>query len=71
MFAKIDVNGANRHPLYQYLTSQPTQPEGPGDIGWNFAKFLIDRDGNVVARFTPPTAPVSEEVVGAVEKLLG
>jgi glutathione peroxidase len=70
MFAKIDVNGANRHPLYEHLTSQPTQPDGPGDIGWNFAKFLVDRDGKVVARFAPPTAPVSEEVVGAIEKLL-
>ena len=71
MFAKIDVNGANRDPLYAYLTSQPTQPEGPGDIGWNFAKFLVDRDGKVIARFSPPTTPVSEEVVSAVEKLLG
>ena len=71
MFAKIDVNGANRHPLYEYLTAQPTQPDGAGDIGWNFAKFLIDRDGNVAARFAPQTAPVSDEVVTAVEKLLG
>jgi glutathione peroxidase len=71
MFAKIDVNGANRDPLYAYLTSQSTQPDGAGDIGWNFAKFLVDRDGKVVARFAPPTAPVSEEVVSAVEKVLG
>jgi glutathione peroxidase len=71
MFAKIDVNGPQRHPLYEYLTAQPTQPDGPGDIGWNFAKFLIDRDGNVAARFAPPTAPVSEEVVSKIEKLLG
>ena len=71
MFAKIDVNGPTRHPLYAYLTGQPTQPDGPGDIVWNFAKFLVDRHGNVAARFAPPTAPVSEEVVSAVEKLLG
>jgi glutathione peroxidase len=71
MFAKIDVNGAARHPLYGYLTAQPTQPDGPGDISWNFSKFLIDRSGNVAARFAPPTAPVSEEVVSAIENLLG
>jgi len=71
MFAKIDVNGPQRHPLYAYLTAQPTQPDGPGDITWNFAKFLVDRSGTVAARFVPPTAPVSEEVVSAIEKLLG
>ena len=70
MFAKIDVNGPARHPLYAHLTAQPTQPDGPGDIQWNFAKFLIDRHGNVAARFAPPTKPASEEVVGAVERLL-
>jgi glutathione peroxidase len=70
MFAKIDVNGPNRHPLYAYLTEQATQPDGPGDIQWNFAKFLIDRKGNVAARFAPATAPVSEEIVGAIEGLL-
>ena len=70
MFAKIDVNGGQRHPLYTFLTVQPTQPDGPGDIQWNFAKFLIDRSGQVAARFAPPTAPVSEEIVGAIEKAL-
>ena len=70
MFAKIEVNGANRHPLYEFLTAQATQPDGPGDIVWNFAKFLIDRSGNVVARFAPPTKPVSEEIVSAIEKVL-
>lgn len=70
MFAKIDVNGAARHPLYAFLSAQPTQPDGPGDIQWNFAKFLIDRTGAVVARFAPPTKPVSDEIVSAIEKLL-
>lgn len=70
MFAKIDVNGGTRHPLYAFLTEQPTQPDGPGDIQWNFAKFLIDRSGKVVARFAPPTKPVSDEIVSAIEKLL-
>ena len=70
MFAKIDVNGATRHPLYAFLTAQATQPDGPGDIQWNFAKFLIDRSGNVAARFAPTAAPVSEEIVEAIERAL-
>lgn len=70
MFAKIDVNGGTCHPLYAFLTEQPTQPDGPGDIQWNFAKFLIDRSGKVTARFAPPTAPVSEEIVSAIETVL-
>jgi len=70
MFAKIDVNGDSRHPLYAFLTAQPTQPDGPGDIGWNFAKFLIDRSGKVSARFAPTVAPASEEIVGAIEAAL-
>jgi glutathione peroxidase len=70
LFAKVDVNGQNRHPLYEYLTEQATQPDSAGDIQWNFAKFLVDRTGQVVARFAPPTAPASEEIVGAIEKVL-
>ena len=69
-FAKIDVNGTARNPLYAFLTALSTQPDGPGDIQWNFAKFLIDRSGRVAARFAPPTKPVSDEIVGAIEKLL-
>src|SRR4051794_33756020 len=71
MFAKVDVNGAKRHPLYEFLTSAQSSPDGAGDIQWNFAKFLVDRSGNVVARFGPATAPVSGDVVGALEKQLG
>ncbi len=70
MFAKIDVNGATRHALYSFLTTQPTQPDGPGDIQWNFAKFLIDRSGKVAARFAPTTAPASDELVSAIETAL-
>ena len=70
MFAKIEVNGADRHPLYAFLTGQQTAPEGPGDIQWNFAKFLVDRSGAVVARFAPPTEPASEEVIAAIEQVL-
>ncbi|MBI3785057.1 MAG: glutathione peroxidase [Deltaproteobacteria bacterium] len=70
MFSKIDVNGPGKHALYDHLTRQPTQPDGPGDIQWNFAKFLIDRSGQVAARFAPTVAPVSEELVSAIEKAL-
>jgi glutathione peroxidase len=71
MFGKIDVNGPNRHPLYAFLTGEATTPDGPGDVKWNFAKFLIDRQGKVAARFSPTAAPVSEEIVSALEQKLG
>jgi glutathione peroxidase len=71
MFSKIDVNGGDRHPLYTWLTSASTAPDGPGDIQWNFAKFVIDKHGNVVARFSPKTEPGDPELRKAVEKALG
>ncbi len=71
MFAKIDVNGATAHPLYRWLESQPTQPDGPGDIKWNFAKFLIAKDGRVRARFAPTADPQSAELIAAIEGALG
>jgi glutathione peroxidase len=70
LFAKVEVNGASRHPLYAFLTSQSTQPDGSGDIQWNFAKFLIDKNGKVAARFSPTVAPADPELVQAVEKTL-
>ena len=70
LFAKLDVNGAERHPLYAFLTAQPTQPDGPGDIQWNFAKFLIDKSGQVVARFSPTVAPAAPELMQAIEQAL-
>jgi glutathione peroxidase len=71
LFSKLDVNGASRAPLYAWLTSRPTQPEGPGDITWNFTKFVIDRTGGVVARFEPATAPTAPEVRAAIQTVLG
>ena len=71
MFAKIDVNGASRAPLYTWLTSQPTQPDGPGDVMWNFGKFRVDKQGKVVARFNPRVAPDAPELTSAIEKALG
>ena len=71
MFSKIDVNGQNRAPLYAWLSAQQTQPDGPGDIMWNFGKFLIDKRGNVIARFNPRVAPDAPEVIAAIEKAIG
>jgi glutathione peroxidase len=69
MFAKVSVKGEDCTPLYQYLTKQ-ANPSLVGDIKWNFTKFLVDRNGNVVARFESPVKPDSPEVVEAIEKLL-
>lgn len=70
MFGKVDVNGDKACDLYKYLTSQETKPQGPGKISWNFEKFLIGRDGKVVARFNPRTQPDAPEVIEAIEKAL-
>jgi glutathione peroxidase len=70
MFSKIDVNGDRRTELYAYLTDVDTQPQGAGDISWNFEKFLVDRRGEVIARFSPKTKPSDKEFVAAIEKAL-
>ena len=70
MFSKIEVNGRNRPPLYAWLTSRLTKPDGPGDIKWNFAKFVVDRTGAVIARFEPSTAPTAPEVQAAIQTAL-
>ncbi|MFI4862038.1 MAG: glutathione peroxidase [Phycisphaerales bacterium JB063] len=67
MFAKLSVKGDDQHPLYHYLTSAETNPDYAGDITWNFEKFLISREGEVVARFAPRTRPDDPEVVAAIE----
>jgi glutathione peroxidase len=70
LFSKIEVNGQGRAPLYSWLTSQSTRPDGPGDIKWNFAKFVVDRAGAVIARFDPSTTPTAPEVRAAIQKAL-
>lgn len=67
MFSKIVVKGEGQHPLYQYLTSKETNPKFAGDISWNFEKFLIGRNGEVVARFEPGLSPDAPEVRKAIE----
>ena len=69
MFSKIEVNGAGEAPLYTLLkAAQPGDGDSP-DIAWNFTKFLVDGDGNVVARFEPMTSP--EDIEPHVRELLG
>lgn len=70
MFAKISVKGADQDPLYAYLTSKETNPEFGGDVSWNFNKFLIDRKGKIVGRFTSKQKPDGPEVTQAIEKYL-
>lgn len=67
MFEKIVVKGEGLHPLYRFLT---TESGFDGEIEWNFGKFLVDRDGTVVARFSPEEAPESKTVEAAIERLL-
>jgi glutathione peroxidase len=69
MYAKISVKGADQAPLYAYLTKD-TGSGISGDIKWNFTKFLVDRNGNVVQRFESAVTPDSKEVVSAIEKQL-
>ena len=67
LFSKISVKGDDKHPLYHYLTEQSPFP---GEVEWNFQKYLIDRSGNVVARYHHRTKPLSEEIVRGVETAL-
>lgn len=70
LFSKIRVLGGERHPVYAYLTTQNAPPKGPGDVDWNFEKFLVDPSGNVVGRFSPTTPPLDADITGAIERLL-
>ena len=68
MFSKIEVNGDNAAPLYQWLKSEQADEEGNADIAWNFAKFLINKDGKVVKRYHPKTSP--EEIAASLADYL-
>ena len=67
---KVEVNGEGRHALYERLVGFADAEGHTGDIRWNFEKFLVGRDGSVVARFSPQTEPESDEIVTAVEGAL-
>jgi glutathione peroxidase len=70
LLAKADVNGEDRHPLYAELTSTPDAEGEAGDVKWNFEKFLVSREGEVLARFRPTTQPDDPAVIEAIEKSL-
>ena len=64
LFSKITVLGENKHPLYRYLTENTPYP---GEIKWNFQKFLIDRSGQVIARYRPGLKPLSKQIIDDIE----
>ncbi|WP_039804643.1 glutathione peroxidase [Nocardia araoensis] len=70
LLEKTDVNGDQRHALYQSLADTPDAEGNAGDIQWNFEKFLIDRDGKVAGRFRPRTTPDAPELIAAIESVL-
>lgn len=70
MFAKVDVNKDSACDLYKYLTAKTAPPVGKGPVTWNFEKFLINRQGELVNRFSPRTSPDDAEVIAAIEKEL-
>jgi len=70
MYAKISVKGADKAPLYQFLTDKQSNPATGGEIQWNFTKFLVGRDGQVNARFESAIEPQSGDVIAAIEKAL-
>lgn len=70
LFSKISVKGDDQAPLYKFLTDKTTDPQFGGDIEWNFAKFVIGRSGQIVARFPAGHDPLSPDVIAAVEQQL-
>ncbi len=70
LFAKLEVNGAGRHPLYAELTEKTDAAGAAGDVAWNFEKFLVSPDGEVLGRFRPKVTPEDPALVGAVEAAL-
>jgi glutathione peroxidase len=70
MFAKVSVKGADKTPLYQFLTDKKADPATGGEVGWNFTKFLADRNGKVIARFASRVEPESAELTSAIEAAL-
>jgi glutathione peroxidase len=70
MMSKVSVLGADKTPLYQFLTDKSVNPQIGGDIQWNFTKFIFDRNGKPVARFEPAITPDSPQVIAAIESAL-
>jgi glutathione peroxidase len=70
MTEKVDVNGPGAHPIYRLLTTTPDIDGRDGDVAWNFEKFVLSGQGEVVARFRPRTLPDAPEVRAAIESVL-
>jgi glutathione peroxidase len=70
MMSKVSVKGDDKTPLYDFLTGKSTDPKFSGEIQWNFTKFLVGRNGSLVARFEPATTPDSPEFTAAIESAL-
>ncbi|MGO9310410.1 MAG: glutathione peroxidase [Spirochaetia bacterium] len=70
LFSKISVKGKGVHPIYAFLTDKATNPQFSGKITWNFNKFLLDRKGNVVARFDSKDDPMGDKIPRAVSEVL-
>src|SRR5258708_7666017 len=70
MMSKVSVKGNDKTPLYQYLTDKSVNPKTGGDIQWNFTKFPVGPDGQIITRFEPAVTPHSPEVIAAIESAL-
>jgi len=70
LYEKIDVNGPARHPIYEIVTETPDADGAAGDVAWNFEKFVVSPEGDVVARFRPTVTPDDPELVATIERLL-
>jgi glutathione peroxidase len=70
MMSKVSVKGDDQTPLYHFLTDKSANPKTGGDIQWNFTKFLVGPDGQILARFEPKVTPDSPEVTSAIEGAL-
>jgi glutathione peroxidase len=70
LFSKLDVKGSHQHPLYAILTETPDDSGKAGNVGWNFEKFLVGRDGRVVRRFRSKVVPEDPHLIEAIESLL-
>ena len=70
MMSKVSVKGSDKTPLYQYLTDASANPKTGGEIKWNFTKFLIDKKGNIAARFESAVTPDSTDMIKAIEQAL-
>lgn len=70
MFSKISVKGTDQHPFYTFLTNKASNPGMDGDITWNFEKFVADRNGKIIARFSPKTLPDDPKVTETIENAL-